>query len=199
MEGQFNEGRRLLRDAESQLEALGWRMRLAWLAFFSGPLELAAGDPAAAEVALRRSCRMLQEMGETGWLSSLANYLAEALYQQDRLEEAELWVEESRVAASTDDRASQCWWRAVEAKVLARRKCVEEGEQLARQSVIIADETDQTNDRAFCRSALAEVLEAAGKPEEAVAELQAALALYEQKENVVGAAKTRSLLQRLST
>ncbi|MDP9244285.1 MAG: AAA family ATPase [Chloroflexota bacterium] len=199
MQGRFDEARGLLGEAESICKELGRRLELAALGFFRGPLELAAGEAAAAEAALRASCDALQKMGETGWLSSLAAYLAESIYTQDRLDEAEEEVRRSREAAAPDDEAAQAGWRAAQARILARRGEFEEAERLARDAIAIADRSDQPNDRGDTRISLAEVQRLAQRPDEAIPTLAEAVALYEQKGNSVSAAKARALLGELGT
>ena len=200
MEGRFEEARALLSEAQSICEDLGRDLELAALeGFFRGPLEFAAGELAAAETALRASCDALLAMGETGWLSSLAALLAQVLYAQDRLLEAEKEAQLSREAATPDDQSAQAGWRAVQARVLARRGQFEEAERLARQAVTITDRSDQPNDRGDARVSLAEVLRLASKSKEAIPVLAEALQLFEAKGNDVSANKARGLLGKLNT
>jgi hypothetical protein len=83
-------------------------------------------------------------------------------------------------------------WRRVRGKVLARRGELEEGERLAREAVALGAETDLLNGHAAALVDLADVLELAGQ--DARPELERALALYEQKGNLVMAERTRSRL-----
>ena len=78
------------------------------------------------------------------------------------------------------------------AKLLARRGELEEGERLAREAVALAAETDMLNAHAVALVDLAEVLTLAGKASRP--ELERALALYEQKGNLVMAERTRTKL-----
>ena len=71
-----------------------------------------------------------------------------------------------------------------------------EGELLAREAVALADETDMLNAHADALIDLAEVLALAGQ--DARAELDGALALYERKGNLVMAERTRSRLAELT-
>ena len=90
-------------------------------------------------------------------------------------------------------------WRQVRAKVLAHRSDREEAERLAREAVARAEETDQLNGHGDALVDLAEVLEVAGKPDEAKAALEQALALYERKGNLVMAERTRAKLAELES
>src|SRR3989449_8247153 len=111
-------------------------------------------------------------MGETGYLYTTACFLADALYAQGRYEEALRYTKEGERAAATDDALSQFLWRAVRAKVLARRGEPESPEKLAREAVALADSTDYLDPRGTVHLALAEVLRLAGREREATAEAQ---------------------------
>jgi hypothetical protein len=92
---------------------------------------------------------------------------------------------------------SQILWRAVRAKVLARRGEPESPEKLACEAVALADRTDYLDTRGTVHLALAEVLRLAGREREAAAEAQESLRLHEAKGNVVSAATARALLAEL--
>ena len=76
---------------------------------------------------------------------------------------------------------------------------MQEAESLARESVELARPGDTLDDNANCVNALGEVLERAGKLEEARAAFEEALGLWERKGNVVSAARARESLARLET
>jgi class 3 adenylate cyclase/tetratricopeptide (TPR) repeat protein len=197
MQGRFEEGRELAARASSILAELGRPIELYTLAFWTAPLELLAGDPVAAEREAAAACDGLEAAGEKGFLSTMATLLAEALYLQGRLEEAEAAVTRSREAATSDDFNAQAAWRAVQAKILARRGDLEEGERLAREAVDIIDRSDELSHQGDLRADLAEVLQLAGRTGESIAVLEQALERYEQKENRVSADTTRALLAEL--
>jgi tetratricopeptide (TPR) repeat protein len=124
----------------------------------------------------------------------MATHLAEPLYRLGRDEEA---LEQTRVSerrATADDAMSQLSWRSIRAKLLARAGDVEQAEQLARAAVPYGARTDHIDMHADALRALATVLAAAGKPEEARAAAERALVLYQRKGNVVSAARARALL-----
>jgi Flp pilus assembly protein TadD len=83
---------------------------------------------------------------------------------------------------------------ALRATMLARRGELEEAERLGREAVNWSQRTDFLNWRGDVLLDLAEVLRAAGKPDEARTAVEQALALYEQKGNVVSANAARRLL-----
>ena len=60
-----------------------------------------------------------------------------------RLDEAEAAVRRSRETVTSDDFSAQAAWRAVQAKILARRGEHEEAERLAREAVENIDRSDE--------------------------------------------------------
>ncbi|MGQ0668601.1 MAG: ATP-binding protein [Actinomycetota bacterium] len=198
MEGRFEEGRRVAARARTLFEDLGRGVRTATLAFWTGPLEMLAGDPTAAEEIFRESYEALNRMGEKGFLSTIAGDLAEAVYVQGRYEEAGRLADACREAAAAGDIMSQMQWRSLRAKVLARRGTFDEAEPLAHAAVAIIAATDYVNEHAGALGDLAEILHLSGRPGDAMPVLREALDLYERKGNVVSAGHTRSLLERLA-
>jgi hypothetical protein len=89
---------------------------------------------------------------------------------------------------------TQTIWRGVRARVLARRGDREEGEALAREAVALVESTDLLSQRGDAMLALAEVLRACERHEEAGRVIRAGLAMYELKGNEAAAAHSRSLL-----
>src|SRR5207248_1882676 len=69
---------------------------------------------------LQGGYEICRAMGEQVYLSSIAGLLAEALYAQGRLDEAQQMTEEAQAAASPGDIDAQAHWRAARAKLLAR-------------------------------------------------------------------------------
>jgi tetratricopeptide (TPR) repeat protein len=97
----------------------------------------------------------------------------------------------------TDDVTNQILFRRVRAKLLARKGKQDRAEQLAREAVAIGEQTDVLNERGDALSDLAEVLAIAGLPQDAAAELEKALALYQLKGNLVLAERTQTRLAKL--
>jgi tetratricopeptide (TPR) repeat protein len=127
----------------------------------------------------------------------VAGELARALYAQNRLEEAERLTEESEKLAGSAGAAQQISWRAVRARILARRHRLESAETLIREAVRLAEQTDDLNGQGRVLLDLAEVLEIARRTPEAVPVLKRASGLFEQKGNTVSAARTRHRLTEL--
>ncbi len=199
MRGSFDEARELAARSRTILEDLGLVLAAAVLDAWVGQVELLAGDPSAAERIWRASYETLEPLGERGNLSTIAAFLAEARYEQDADEEAQELTEVSERAASDDDPTSQIAWRVTRAKVLARRGRLERAEELAREAVSRADETEWPNLRGTARTSLAQVLLAAGRTDEAARSAEEAVEIYEAKGNLPAAARARDLISAAAT
>lgn len=77
------------------------------------------------------------------------------------------------------------------------RGSLSEAEDQARQALAAIADWEMPNTRGDTHVQLADVLRAAGKQDEAIAAYSEALALYEQKENLVAAARVADSLAAL--
>lgn len=136
-------------------------------------------------------------MGETGVLSTLAAFLAEAIYAQGRYEEAERFTLASEEAASDEDAASLVAWRLMRVKVLARRREGAAAERLAREAVETAAETDFLHLHGAALLAHAEVLSLAASPHDAAAPVRDAVSLFRRKGNLAASAQAEALPARI--
>ncbi|TMK96741.1 MAG: tetratricopeptide repeat protein [Actinobacteria bacterium] len=199
MRGRFPEGREMAARSTAICHDLGMGMFAAVNdAEALGFLEVQAGDLIAAERAVRRACEILESGGERSWLSTLAADLALILCAQKRYEEAGRFVELSRETAASDDINSQAEWRRARAKILANEGSLDQAESLAREAVALVRDVEGTFSHAPALSDLALILRQAERPEEAVEVLREALRLYELKEDVVSAERTRRLIEEIS-
>jgi class 3 adenylate cyclase/tetratricopeptide (TPR) repeat protein len=195
MLGRFDEARAILAEARAELAERGGGVLLATItAFFSVWVELWADDPAAAAEFGAAGLRLFEDLGELGFLSTAAGYLAQALYALDRLDEADAWAARAIQLGGSDDTVTQMLSREVRAKVLARRGEHAEAERLAREAVAIGEGTDALNWQGDANADLAEVLLISRKADEAAAALEQALERYERKGNVVMAGRARARL-----
>jgi predicted ATPase/class 3 adenylate cyclase len=197
MEGCFELARQLLATSNAVYADLGLTLNAA-TSQNEAVVELLAGNPAAAEESLRKGYRALEEMGERMFLSTTAAFLARAVLEQGRDEEAEDLAKLSAQLAAKGDLLSQILWRGVRARVFARRGRFDEAEVLAREAVELAQVTDFVNHRADALLDLSQVLKASRRIDEAVAVAAEALRLYELKGNTVAAAATRLCLGELA-
>ena len=81
-----------------------------------------AGDYNAAERELRWGYETLEQMGEKSLRATIAAFLADVVYKQERDDEAERLTEVSEELAAADDLVTQILWRSVRAKILARAR-----------------------------------------------------------------------------
>ncbi len=196
MLGRFDEAHRLLAEAADRTAELGEIRFQLYLALHRFDVAMLEGDPARAEAAARETRERAEATGELGNLMLFCCNLAQALLALGRDDEAEQWLDRGRETAPSEARVDQMMWRQARGKVLARRGELQEGERLAREAVALAAETDMLNAHADALLDLAEVLALAGQ--DARAELEQALALYERKGNLVMAERTRSRLAELA-
>lgn len=101
--GRFADARTAIARARSVYAGSAAKVRRAVNASLAGDIERIAGDPAAAEHHLREAYGAFRAMGERQNLSTVAGLLAEALYAQARLDEAQQMTEEAQAAASLAD------------------------------------------------------------------------------------------------
>jgi tetratricopeptide (TPR) repeat protein len=197
MLGRFGEARALIADVRAELRERGNLMDLAIDARWPSYVELLAGNPSEAEGYLAEAFDFLEQHEERGIRPTVAAYRAVAFYELGWLEEAEGWVARALELASAFDLFTQIPAGRVRAKVLARRGEHESAERLARESVALTEETDFLNDQAGAYKDLGEVLELAGKRDEASGAFEQALALYERKGNLAMVERARGQLEVL--
>jgi len=198
MRGNFDDARGLYARQQSMHEDLGRPYSLAAATIMAGRIEMLAGEPAAAEAELRRGYSILEDMGELGVLSTLAAYLADAVYAQGRYDEAEHLTHVSEEAATSDDIASHVWWRVTRARVLARRRSHEEAERIGSEALALAEVTDDLFMRGRALINLAEVRRLGEAADGSVPLLEEALRLFEAKGDTVSAGRTRAALSAAS-
>ena len=191
MGGDFDDARRLYREAQAMLEELGPTVVGASTSLETAWVERLAGDLSAAERELRRDYGALQELGEKYLLSTIAAELARVLYLQGRLDDAEQMSRHAQDIADVDDIASQTLWRMVYAKILARKGNGDEAMNVMRQAMELLEQTDAIVAQADMLIDLAEVLKMGGRPKDANAVMEDALALLDAKGNAVAAEALR--------
>jgi class 3 adenylate cyclase/tetratricopeptide (TPR) repeat protein len=197
MEGRFDAGRELVSRGTQIADDFGLRVRGAMQSLFMGQIELLAGDPAAAEHAMRGGYDALGALGETGFRSTVGSVLALAICEQGKDEEAERLLDEVDAIMQPTDFDPQARTRAVRAKLLARRGELTQAERLAREAVALGEPTDYLALHAESVVVLAEVLRLSGRTGEAADAAREAHALYARKGDLVSAERTRSLLAEL--
>jgi class 3 adenylate cyclase/tetratricopeptide (TPR) repeat protein len=195
MEGSRDEAQKLYREAKEIAAEMG--LNMAGAALYTEEVGLLVGDAAFAERELRVAYEELEEMGDRGVRSTAAALLAEALYMLDRHAESEHFADLSLELTSPEDITSQARGRGVKAKLLAARNEYERAEHLAREAVELLANTDDLFQQSQVLMALADVLEAAGRSEEAIPVLESSAEVSERKGNVVTARKARARVAAL--
>jgi tetratricopeptide (TPR) repeat protein len=143
---------------------------------------------------LKEGCEVLRGLGERGYLSSATSKLADAVYAQGRLEEAERLTQEAQGLATADDTDAQIRWRTIKAKLLARRGQFQAAQRLADEAVALVSQTGWGSLTGEVLVGKAEVSQLAGMVNEAEDSLQQALKLYESRRAEPLAKRTRALL-----
>jgi hypothetical protein len=195
--GHFDEARAHGATTVRIFEDWGHRVFAASSAQVTGDIEVLAGDLVSAEKVYRAGFEALEEIGEKGYLSTLAGQLAHVLCTQGHLEEAERFAVICEETTVPDDVMSQVLWHSARARILARMGTVDGAKRLATEAIAVADRSDFTNHRADARMSLAEVLVQIGETQQAVAQIRGAIELYEQKGNIVSANAARAQLADL--
>jgi predicted ATPase len=196
MQGQFDAARKSLSDGRSIFRELDLKVFAANTAQEAYFVEMLADNPLGAIDDLRSAYELLTEMGERGFLSTIAGYLAHAYYEHGDLGGADHYATFSAEAAAEDDWISQCLWRSARAKVIAARGGFDRALEHAAEAIELIGHTDWINTRADRLTDLADVLRMAGRPDEAADALRQALRLYEEKGNLVGVERIRGALSR---
>jgi tetratricopeptide (TPR) repeat protein len=190
------------RSEEAWAVATGASERLRELSNVPPPVWLApiaeiAGDHGLAADKYGAHCDWLETLGAQSSLSTYAAKQGREFVALGRYDDAEQLAKKGRELGAADDTVTQMFWRQVQARVLAHRGEHAEARRLAREAVAIADDTDMLWGQGDAYSDLAEVLEAAGEQEEAIAAWRDALDRYERKQIIPLARRVRERLAAL--
>ena len=195
MQGRLDEAEDMIESSKTIMESLGEYIHIVH--FWWGFVFLWTGDPTTAELELQGPYEALKKVQEKSHFSSLSHAYAAVAYALGRYEDAERLTRECEEASRANDVHSQILWRAIRAKVYARRGRFDEAERLARESVALAESSDFLIAHADALADLAEVLELAGRIDEVARELEDAIKQYELKGNSLAAATCRDRLDAL--
>ena len=171
MEGHFDDARQMVARGRAIAEDVGFKVLTAAYSSPSGYVEMLAGDPHAAERELREAgYRILEQMGEKGFLSTIA---AESSPRRCTSRAATTSLSDSPTwqgLGPVDDLATQVEWRGTRARLLAGREA-ERAISLRNEAVALASETDYLNLQDALLH-LAEVLTLGGRVGEAPSRLR---------------------------
>ena len=190
----FDEAWELALPAEERARELGFaagpRARLAEIAALAGDDEKAADYQ-------RLACKALEESGRISELSTSLPVLGRYVWGLGRYDEAEELAQRGRELGDADDVATQQLWRQTQALVYSTRGLHHEAEHLAQEAVVLALRTDSPWHQGNAFYDLGQALEAARRIDEAAAAYREALALYERKQIIPLARRTRERLAAL--
>ena len=152
------------------------------------------GRPDEAISIYRQAISRLEELGQTSFRSTTLINLAEVLYECGQADEAARLALEGEHTGAAEDVVNFAYGRALRARIAADRGAHDTAEALAREALGYAYKTDFPGVHATAHEALAHVLTAAGCPDEARAELERALQLWQRYGRSAQADRTRALL-----
>ncbi|MGA9162057.1 MAG: adenylate/guanylate cyclase domain-containing protein [Actinomycetota bacterium] len=154
-------------------------------------IEMLAGDIHSANAIAQEAYEYLLER-EIRW-PYLCAFLAQARYAMGRLPEA---AEVAEIACSSALAVERALGLGVLACVRAREGDPAAAERLIWEAVEIAEGTDFLFDRGTVQLDLAEVMDVLGRDQETRAARERALGMFEDKGDLVSAARVRSMLVR---
>jgi class 3 adenylate cyclase/tetratricopeptide (TPR) repeat protein len=194
LQGRFAEARELNATARAAFEDVGNRNQIADCIADAGGIEHQAGNVAEAARLTREGYEAMAATGDRSFASTLAAVHSGVLLDLEDDDGAWRFATIARETSSTDDVMSQALGRAVQARVLSRRRDHIAAEDLAREAVAILGRTDYLVQNGDVLLHLAMVLRGAKKAQEAVAAARQALALYNQKGATFPAERTQRLI-----
>jgi len=197
MQGDIEGSRSSTLRAWGLIEEFGLTGQRSVYAMDVGFAEVIVGDLDRAEHELRKGHDLLADIGDTGARCTVDAMLADVLVRTGRHDDAAEFAMESRAISAADDLDAQPRWRAALARVLSRRGEHVQAEELAREAVELVDPIDLLLLKGTVYDTLAEVLSGAGKAEEALTAVEQAIAVHEQKGNLVDAERSRAVLAEL--
>ena len=194
MRGEWEQGRSLIHDAIVEFEESGHIRDTAELRRYLATVEALAGDWPASESESRQTYETAVATGERSLVVEAAMMIGQALSQQGHLIEAAAFASIAR----TEEASLKWYWliglRRLQARLSGLNGAYAEARRLARQAVATAADTDSLWARADALMDLADVLERSDGLVEARKVLEQAGRTYQQKEHLVGAKCTKTLL-----
>ena len=198
MAGEFAAALEHAAGGRAATRELGLRWQTGIHALLSSQVCLLSGDPVEAERLLRAALATFEE-DEDRWDVATAELdLQRALYEQGRYDQARATVSriERPPLADAETNIKRC---GVPALLLAREGRIAEAERLVRQGIAVAATSDLLGWQADLFMDLGEVLELAGRSDEASNAVASALQRYARKGHVVGEARARARFGALAT
>ncbi len=197
LQGRLADAHRLTRRALEGFGALGMQPMAAGCAQELAEIELSEGQPAAARESLLRCDEMLAELGERPQRSTTQAMLARVHDMLGDHQRARGALELAEELSAPDDAINFAITHAVRARLALAEDDRPGAERWARAAVEHALRTDFVGLHAEAKLALARVMQAIGRPADAVAEAREALALFTAKGDCPGVEDAKALLTQL--
>ena len=140
---------------------------------------------------------LLESTGHMSFLSTALSGFAQTLYRLGALDEAERLCVEGEEMGAAEDVINFSRGRRLRAVIAADRGDFEQAEELVQSALEYASRTDFPIEHAETHEAYAHVLRSAGRNDDARAEYQHALAVWERYDWPKRAEDVRGLLQEL--
>ena len=192
MQGDLERALDEAREAAAILDDLGMWLRAAFVSETIAFVHRLAGDLPASERALIAGYQVIGDLGEQGFLSTVAALLAHRILDQGRVEDATRFIATSERAAAEDDRTTMTLLQSARGRASGLRGDVASAVASCRAAVEISERTDDLNMRGDALVDLAGALRLAGEAE-ADDTLAGAEASFERKGNVVQMTAVRRL------
>ena len=167
--GDYDRAQALFEEVRTAAAEMGSATWNAYSLARLGYLAIEQGDPKRAEKVLRDTIRVMTALGEHSDISDTYGFLALALAQQGRLEEAEQYVRKSEEAVPGEDLKSLLPQRAALATVRAAQGQDDEAETLLTEAIDMAAERDLPLLEREGLRFLAQLRRGAGREDEAAA------------------------------
>ncbi|HEY8644534.1 MAG TPA: adenylate/guanylate cyclase domain-containing protein [Gaiellaceae bacterium] len=197
LEGRFAEALDAHARSDELSADLGMDMMRAVMQQWPAEVMLLQGIRSEAVAIMRDSVARLEEYGETSFRSTCIIRLAHALYLAGDAEEAEQLAIEGEELGAAEDFVNYAIGREIRARIASDHGAHDDAEALARDALEYAYKTDFPWVHAQVHTALAYVLAANDRTEEARAELETALDRHLSYGNTFEAERTRQLLVEL--
>jgi len=197
--GRFDEARALHAAVLENARERGMVRTVANLAQNKWALERLAGDPAAAERAVREGYEALRALGNAALASTDATMLAHSLCDLGRHDEAEHHAVAGAELGGPDDVLTLVLADSALARVAAHRGDHERAARLANAAVARAEDVEAPDTLGVALLDLAEVLARAGRSADAAVAAGRAVIVYDGKGNLVAASRARERLVEYET
>jgi ATP/maltotriose-dependent transcriptional regulator MalT len=198
MRGLFDEAHAEVVAGRALLKDIGHYHWWAGTSMVAADIEFTAGEPAAAATVLQEGYELMRQHAETGYLATLVGMRAQAALELEQDDEALRFADEAEELASPDDFEPHVRQRCVRAVVLARRGDFAAAADVLHQAEQIAAPTDYLPLRGLLAMKRADVASLAGDAAEEPRALAQALALAEQKGDLVMAERARARLAKVA-